>query len=102
MEKWKPLNYLLNISQELKNNDPDLTYRANPKFNVDTITVDDLPSLFKKEAGERNFSTEKVKQILSIVEVGYKDFIFSSGTKFAVIAETPPDVQTIFGVVEKK
>lgn len=112
VEKWKPLNYLLNISKELKNSDPDLTYRdfqivlwslrANPEFNVDTISIEDLPSLFKTENGQRNFSTEKVKQILSIVDAGYKDFSFTSGTKFAVIAETPPDVQTVFAVVEKK
>lgn len=112
VEKWKPLNYLLNISQELKNSDPDLTYRdfqivlwslrANPEFNLDNVTIEDLPSIFKTEDGRRNFSTEKVKQILDIVDAGYKDFNFSSGTKFAVIAETPPDVQTVFAVVEKK
>lgn len=112
VEKWKPVNYLLNIRQELKNSDPDLTYRdfqivlwslrANPEFKLDNVAIEDLPSVFRTEDGQRNFNTEKVKQILDIVEAGYKDFSFSSGTKFAVIAETPADVQTVFAVVEKK
>lgn len=112
VEEWKPLNYLLNISQALKNGDRDLTYRdfqivlqslrANPEFSVDNIATEDLPSIFQTEDGERNYSTEKVKQILATVDAVYKDFSFSTGTKFAVIAETPPDVQTVFAVVEKK
>lgn len=112
VEKWKPVNYLLNIKQELKNSDPDLTFRdfqivlwslrANPEFKLDNVATEDLPSVFRTEDGQRNFNTEKVKQILDTVEAGYKDFNFSSGTKFAVIAETPVDVQTVFAVVEKK
>ncbi|PKD44334.1 hypothetical protein [Rhodohalobacter barkolensis] len=111
VEKWKPVNYLLNISQDLRSSDPDITWRelqiaiwslrANPEFDLDTISTEDLPSSFRTENGERNFNIEKVNEILSIVESGYEDFDFSSGTKFAVIAETPVDVQTVFVVVEK-
>lgn len=111
VEKWKPVNYLLNIEQDLKENDPDLTWReiqivlwslrANPEFNLEKVAVEDLPAEFRTD-GQLNFDSEKVRQILNIVETGYKDFSFSSGTKFAVIAETPADVQTVITVVEKK
>lgn len=111
VEKWEPLNYLLNIIQELKSSDPDLTWReiqvaiwslrANPEFDLDTVTAEELSSAFTND-GEPNFSYEKVREILEIVENGYREFDFSAGTKFAVIAETPVDVQTVFTVVEKK
>lgn len=111
VEKWKPLNYLLNIKDELLNGDPKITWReiqvviwslrANPEFDLDTVTAEELPSSFTTD-GQPNFSYEKVREILNTVESGYKEFVFSAGTKFAVIAATPADVQTVFGVVEKK
>jgi hypothetical protein len=40
---------------------------------------------------------------LEFVEENYRDFDFEeSGTKFAVIAEMPVDVQTVIAVAEKK
>lgn len=112
VEQWMPVNYLLNISQDLRSSDPDLTWheiqlviwslRANPEFDLNSVAIEDLPSSFRTEDGQRNFDTQKVNEILTMVETGYKDFDFSSGTKFAVIAETPVDIQTIFVVVEKK
>ncbi|WP_372906211.1 hypothetical protein [Rhodohalobacter sp.] len=112
VDKWKPVNYLLNISQDLRSGDPDLTWReiqlvvwslrANPEFDLNTVATEDLPSSFQTENGERNFDAQKVTDILAMVEAGYEDFDFSSGTKFAVIAETPVDIQTVFVVVEKK
>lgn len=111
VEKWKPVNYLLNIEQDLRNNDPDLTWReiqivlwslrANPEFKLEKVAVEDLPADFRTN-GQPNFDSEKVRQILNMVESGYKDFSFSPRTKFAVIAETPADVQTVITVVEKK
>jgi hypothetical protein len=111
VEKWKPVNYLLNIKEDLIENDPDITFReiqmaiwslrSNPVFDLDEIAVEDLPSAMRTNQ-QPNFSYEKVGEILMIVENGYKEFVFSAGTKFAVIAETPADVQTVFTVVEKK
>ncbi len=111
VEKWKPLNYLLNISQELISSDPNITWReiqvaiwslrANPEFDLDTVTPEELSGAFTTD-GQPNFSYEKVREILTIVENGYKGFAFSAGTKFAVVAETPADVQTVIAVVEKK
>lgn len=111
VEKWQPLNYLLNIKEQLLKGDPQITWReiqitiwslrANPEFDLDTVTAEELSNAFTTD-GQPNFSYEKVREILKIVENGYEEFDFSAGTKFAVIAETPADVQTVFGVVEKK
>lgn len=109
VDKWNPLNYLLNIKNELMENDPALTYleiqvaiwslRGFPEFNLQNVAVEDLPSRMRTD-GEANFSYDKVYEILEMVENGYEDFDFVEGTKYAVIAETPSDVQTVITVVE--
>lgn len=110
VKEWMPVNYLLNIQEELQDEDPEITYReiqlaiwslrGNPEFDLADVNLEELPNRFEKD-GEANFNPQKVDEILNLVEEGYQDFNFSSkGTSFAVIAETPEDVQTIFGVVE--
>ena len=109
VEKWNPLNYLFNIMDNLKQADPDLTYRefqavvwslrGFPEFDLSALSDQELPSRLRT-GDEANFSREKVATILEIVESGYKDFEFVEGTKYAVIAETPADVQTVITVVE--
>jgi len=109
VEKWKPLNYLLNIKEELFNSDPELTYReiqvvvwslrGFPEFNLQNVAVEDLPGRVRSN-GEANFSYDKVYDILEMVENGYQDFDFVEGTKYAVVAETPSDIQTVITVVE--
>lgn len=111
VEKWMPLNYLLNIQEELINDDPDISWReiqlaiwslrANPEFNLDEVDLAELPGEFK-ENGEPNFSHEKVEEILDIVQEGYEGYDFSSGSKFAVVAAMPSDLQTFITVVEKE
>jgi hypothetical protein len=110
VESWKSLNYLLNIKDDLFDADPELTYReiqlvvwtlrGYPEFNLNEIAVSNLPSRML-ENGEPIFSYEKVNTILQIVEEGYENFEPAEGTKYAVIAETPSDVQTVITVVEK-
>jgi len=107
--KWKTINYLFNIMDQLILDDPEITYRdvqvaiwslrGNPAFDLDNIEVTDLPGRMHNN-GEPTFSREKVDYILQVVESGYKDFVPSEGTRFAVIAETPADVQTVITVVE--
>lgn len=112
VEKWMPINYLLNIQEQLKENDQDLTWleiqaaiwslRVNPKFDLDEVKIENLPGQFHSN-GQPTFSYEKVKQIVELVGDEYKDFDYSKrGTKFAVVAELPVDIQTVFAVVEKK
>jgi hypothetical protein len=107
VEKWNPLNFLLNIKEQLKADDPDITQleiqvviwslRGYPKFDLDSINIEDMPGRLHNN-GVPTFSAEKVKEILQIVENGHKDFAFIPGTKFAVIAELPVDVQTVITV----
>jgi hypothetical protein len=109
VENWNPLNYLLNIKEQLKESDPGITnlelqiaiwsLRGFPEFNLNKIAVQDLPGRMHND-GQLTFDSQKVNQILQIVENGHKDFSFDPGTKFAVIAETPADVQTIITVVQ--
>lgn len=108
VEKWNPLNFLFNIMDEIKQADPDLTYRefqavvwslrGFPEFNLEVITDQDLPSRLKTD-GQANFSREKVATILDVIEAGYQDFEFTEDTRYAVIAETPADVQTVITVL---
>lgn len=107
---WERLNYLLNIKDELLS-DMDITYReiqlviwslrGTPQFNLNEVALEDLPPRMRSN-GEAAFSYDKVNEILSIVEAGYEDLEYESGTLFAVIGETPPDVQTVISVVEKR
>lgn len=109
VEKWNPLNFFFNITDELKQADPELTYRefqavvwslrGFPEFNLAALSDDQLPSRLR-DNGEANFSREKVSTIIEIVEEGYEDFNYTEGTRFAVIAETPSDVQTVITVVD--
>jgi len=109
VETWNPLNFFFNIMDDLKQADPDLTYRefqavvwslrGFPEFNLEALTDEQLPGRLKSD-GQANFSREKVATIIDIVEAGYEDFEFTEGTRFAVIAETPSDVQTVITVVE--
>lgn len=111
VDEWRRVNYLLNIKEQLINSDPDIdwreiqvaiwTLRANPEFDLDKVTIEDLPGWLVTN-GQPNFSYEKVREILHIIETNYQGFVFSAGTKFAVVAATPADVQTVFAVVEKK
>lgn len=108
VEKWKPVNYLINIKDDLMTNNAEITYReiqlaiwsfrANPEFNLEEVALEDLPGRMVKD-GEPNFSYERVKDIITTVEQGYSDFEYNDESKFAVIASTPSDVQTVFTVV---
>jgi len=109
VSKWKPINYLFNMMDQLKQDDPEITYlevqvaiwvmRGNPALNLDTVDIEDLPNRMHNN-GEPTFSRERVDYILLVVESGYEDFVPAEGTRFAVIAETPADVQTVITVVE--
>lgn len=112
VKKWMPLNYLLNVQNQLKDQDPDITWleiqlviwslRGYPEFHLNSIDIEDLPGQFRSN-GEPTFSYEKVDELLEFVEANYRDFDFTkSNTKFAVIAEMPVDVQTVIAVAEKK
>jgi len=107
--KWNPINYLFNIVGQLKQDNPEITFlevqvaiwsmRGNPEFDLDAIEVTDLPAEMHNN-GEPTFNREIVDYILQVVEAGYRDFVPTEGSRFAVIAETPADVQTVITIVE--
>jgi len=109
VKKWNPLNYFFNIVDDLKQADPELTYRefqvviwslrGFPEFNLEAIADENLPGRMRTN-GEINFSKDKVYTILEIVKEQHEDFDFVEGTRYAVIAETPSDIQTVITVVE--
>lgn len=109
VKKWNRINYLLNIVDSLRESDPELTYReiqlviwslrGNPVFKLDNIATANLPPRMLS-GGVPNFNRNKVREILKLVEEGVEEFSFVPGTKYAVIAETPADVQTVITVVE--
>jgi len=104
-DKWKPLNYFFSIRDELKNNDPELTFREiqavvwvlagemgiAPKFDVLNLPVDQLPSRLRS-GGEVNFSRDKVAAIARRVmeEASEANVPFSS-----TVAQTASDEQDI-------
>jgi hypothetical protein len=108
VESWMPLNYLFNIMGDLRKNDPAITFkelqiviwslRGNPEFNLNKINIEELPSSMH-DNGEPLFNRDKVDKILGIVEAGYRDFVPTVTSRFAVIAETPADTQTVITVV---
>lgn len=109
VEQWKPLNYLLNIKDDLMQNDPEMSWqeiqliiwslRGIPEFDLSAIPLEDLPSRMTTD-GEPNFRYEKVFEILELIESNHQNFSYEEGSKYAVIAETPADVQTVITVAE--
>jgi hypothetical protein len=101
---------LFNIVDELQNSMPEMTYleiqlavwtlRGNPEFDIRTIDPENSPSGVFQD-GEPLFNMEVLEQILEAVEAGYTSFEPGENSRFAVIAATPADVQTVITVVEK-
>lgn len=94
-EKWKPVNYLMNIRNELKSEDPELTYREfqvaiwslidNPGFDMDGLLKNgEMPSRLMHN-GNPNFNVTKVKKILDKVWSESKDFKYNKTSKFLAI-----------------
>jgi len=95
---WKPANYLMNIKDELKASDPDLTYREiqvalwslieEPRFNLDKILENDqMPSRLLKN-GQPNFSVEKVKNIVDRVRSEVPNYEVKPGSPFMAFYHT--------------
>lgn len=76
-EDWKELNYFMGIKDDLRAQDPDLTYREiqvviwslieNPSFDVDKIDQYENISERIYKDGEPLFDVQKVKDIVSQV-----------------------------------
>ncbi|MCW9711705.1 hypothetical protein LQ318_02205 [Aliifodinibius salicampi] len=112
-ERWQPIRRLLGIKDHLLANNPDITYREIqvaiwalrdfPKFDLDKISVDDIPSRMVTN-GEFNFSKEQVRNIVAEVKNQTTQKSKSDGLtaqsydeleKEICVVETDSDTQTV-------
>ena len=104
-ENWKPANYLMNIKDELKQNDPSITYKEiqvalwslieKPSFNIDkALSEGTMPSRLMTN-GSPNFSIEKTKGIINKVRNEVDDFVYKIGTPVIVYSNTAHDDQDV-------
>ncbi len=100
---WKPVNYLMSVKNQLKKEDPNLTYREIqvalwslievPRFNLDEVLASGrMPSRLMSN-GEPNFSVEKVKTIVDRVLSGAGSYTYSESTPYMIFARTDDDSQ---------
>jgi len=105
-DKWKPLNYLFSIRNDLDKSYENLTYREiqavvwviagymgiAPEFNVSQLSANEMPSRLRSN-GEVNFNRDYVREISARVLNEYSEGAISiSG--FAL--QTANDEQDIF------
>ncbi|MCA1802733.1 MAG: DUF3466 family protein [Rhodothermaceae bacterium] len=100
----KPVNYLLNIKGALMAQDQDLTYKEiqvaiwsllhYPEFNLNKIKAEQLPSDMVRD-GKPDFDRRKAEQIVMHVNSNVDSFTYTSATRYAVVAETPSNTQTL-------
>lgn len=102
-EKWKPVNYLMSIKNQLKRNDPSLTYREIqvaiwslidvPSFNMDEVLgAGRMPSRMMSN-GAPNFSVTKVKEIVDRVRSNADTYTYSENSPYMVFARTDDNSQ---------
>lgn len=95
---WKSANYLMNIKNELKASDPDITYKEiqvalwslieTPEFNLDKVLANNqMPSRLLTN-GQPNFSVNKTKEIVNKVRSESADFNYGIGSDYFVFART--------------
>lgn len=104
-EKWNGLNYFLNLKDELKAVDPELTFRdiqaviwsliGIPEFNLDQLADSDLPQRLLDENGLAAFNRIKVKEMVQLVNENSASFSTQPGDFFAILLETGEEKQNI-------
>jgi len=102
-ETWKPANYLMNIKDELKAEDPKITYREiqvalwslieTPRFNLnEALANDHIPSRLMED-GKPNFSVNRVNKIVDRVRSESGDFTYSNNSDYLLFAYVGDDHQ---------
>lgn len=100
-EKWKPVNYLMNIKDDLKDEDPELTYKEiqvaiwslmdEPKFDLDKVLENgEMPPRLMND-GQPDFSTTKVKNIIGYILGNIHKFKYKWGTKYFIYGKHDKD-----------
>ena len=97
-ETWKPANYLLNIKDKLKKEDPKLTYKEiqvalwsvidNPSFNLEEVLKSgDMPARLMRD-GNPDFDVAKVRSIVDRVRNNYTNYNYKPSVPFIAYART--------------
>lgn len=100
---WRPANYLFNIIDDLKAEDPALTYREiqialwsvidEPRFELDKVIANgDLPSRLMRD-GEPNFSVDRVNRIVDRVRTESPDFTYTAESNFLLYSNKGNNTQ---------
>ena len=107
-EDWKSANYLMNIKDELKQNDPSLTYKEIqvalwslikvPSFDVDKALSDGTMPSRMMTNGAPNFNVEKTKGIVKKVQAEVNAFTYKPGTPVIVYSNVSDVKQPVGGV----
>jgi hypothetical protein len=93
---WKPANYLMNIVDELKAEDPALTYKEiqvalwtlieTPAFDLDKVLRNgDMPSRLMDD-GQPNFDVDKVKAINERVRSEVSEFEYDATSSYILFS----------------
>lgn len=107
---WKPANYLMNIKDELKAEDPELTFREiqvalwtlieTPSFDLDkALQNGDMPERMMAD-GQPNFNIDKVKEINSRVRSEVSQFEYNPGSSYILFSNMKDEQNG--GIVEPK
>lgn len=104
-DKYKPLNYFLSIKDQLKAVDPSLTFReiqatiwslvAEPKFDLNKLTNEELPARLKTDDGTPDFSKQKVLGLVNKVMEGVDSFEYIWNKPSAVMHDMGNDKQVV-------
>lgn len=106
-DRWQPIRRLLGVKDKLLADNPDMTYREIqvaiwalrdfPKFELDKITVEDIPSRMVTN-GNFNFNKDLVKKIIDLIK-NWKDNLDNNKDdkelKEICVVETDSDTQTV-------
>lgn len=103
--QWDKLNYFMNIKDQLRASDPDLTFREiqviiwslidNPAFDVDNIDeYDGIPSNIYSD-GQAHFDIQKVKNIVAEVNNSHESVQYKSANNLQGVTLIENDGQTI-------
>jgi len=104
-DKWKPLNYFLSIKDEVKAEDPSITFReiqatiwslvAEPKFDLNKLTNEELPARLKTSDGTPDFSKQKVLALADRVVKNVDSFEYTQNKPVAVMHDMGNDKQVV-------